>query len=106
MEETLEYCEQHTNAVNVFIDAPLIGAWEVKIDHVHHVLDIETARRYSGSDKNGSLSRTECRPDTHFHIRDTRNAQVKSREIYLHSIFTLPLSTSGVNRSAWKAPVV
>lgn len=56
MEEIPEYCEQHTNAVNVFIDTPLIGAWEVEINYVHNVLNIESARRHPGSDENGSLS--------------------------------------------------
>lgn len=41
-----------TNAMGVLFDATVHGGWNVKVDDVHHVADVNAASSYTGGDEN------------------------------------------------------
>jgi len=54
--------EKHTDAVNVFIDATVIHAWEIVVNHMHDIADIKTTTRHCSGDENRTHSSAESSP--------------------------------------------
>ena len=55
-------CERHTDTVNVFIDAAVIHAWKVVVDHMHDIADIKTTTRHRSGDENRAHTSAESTP--------------------------------------------
>ena len=47
----------HTNAVSVFLDTSVVNGWEVIVDDVHDVADVNATGTNSSGHKNGCIAR-------------------------------------------------
>jgi hypothetical protein len=55
-------CERQSNAVNVVIDATVIHAWKIVVDHMHDIADIKTTTGHSSGDENRAHAGAESTP--------------------------------------------
>ena len=52
-------CERHTDSVNVFINAAIIHAWKIVVDHMHDIADIKTTTRHRSGNENWAHASAE-----------------------------------------------
>lgn len=48
-----------TNAMDILVDTTIVLAWEIEVDDMHDVLDVESTSRNSCCDENWGLGSTE-----------------------------------------------
>jgi hypothetical protein len=93
--------------MNVFINTAVVNTWQVVVDNVHDILDIQPTSRNTSCNQDRCLARTEGDPKI-FEMNDVQWYANEGGHLHnnLHGIFAFTLGTTAMDGSTGKAHVV